>query len=172
MISGDPLAWRKLFVIKRRNGNNDDEYPRLGSSLMTSVIWSVKYLIIQSLPGYLTIAVTIIKFLWSLLSIARIYHPPSEIIQEEPFLCANKNPEMRKKIYEAYNPGFTNFRDFDKTFCSLTTDNNVMACILVGSQDYEIRKPRVISFVNFFSHFRVFIRAYKGSSRIVSDMGC
>ncbi len=56
-------------------------------------------------------------------------------------MCANKNPQMREKIFEAYNPGFLHFKDFDKTFRELTEKKHeVMICTLAGQQSYDISK--------------------------------
>lgn len=56
-------------------------------------------------------------------------------------MCANKNPQMREKIYEAYNPGFLHFKDFDRTFRELTEKKHeVMVCTGAGQQSYDISK--------------------------------
>jgi hypothetical protein len=56
-------------------------------------------------------------------------------------LCANKNPKMREKIYESYNPGFSNFKDFENVFKTLTGKKfECMVCVIAGQQNYDISK--------------------------------
>ncbi len=57
---------------------------------------------------------------------------------KQVFVGFNKDPEKRRKIYEAYNPGFDNFQDYDKTMVQLTKDYEMMVCNISEGHSYDI----------------------------------
>lgn len=57
------------------------------------------------------------------------------------FFLANKNPKMREKIFDAYNPGFANFLDYDNTFKKLTKrKGDAMVGLFAGNNSYALSK--------------------------------
>lgn len=67
---------------------------------------------------------------------------PSEVRENTALVavCANKNPNQRERIYEAYNPGFDHFQDFNQCMLKMTRDYGVMILKNDNSGDYDLKK--------------------------------
>ena len=54
------------------------------------------------------------------------------------FLCQEKNPSGRKRVYEAFNPGLDSFQEFDKLFKRYTINYGILVLNNELANSYDI----------------------------------